>query len=97
MIKLVQDSKLETAKMLINHDWDLKIELIKRLAKIENFQTKKKLIKDFNLDHEDFPEVKEGIMKKSIKYFLGRNLYKDKNQQEFLTLDRVEDLVTGFR
>jgi len=38
MIKLVEDNKLETAKMLINQDRDLKIELIKRLTEKENFR-----------------------------------------------------------
>jgi len=29
---------------------------------------------------DDFPEVKERIMKNSMRYFLGRNLYKKSNQ-----------------
>ena len=37
-MKLVHDNNLETAKMLINHDKDLKVELIKRLTKEENFR-----------------------------------------------------------
>ena len=97
MMRLVDCNKLETAKMLINHDKNLKIELIKALSTNDNCKTAAKLIKDFNFDSDDFPEVKERIMKKSIRYFLGRNLYKDKHQQEFLTLDRVEDLITGFK
>jgi hypothetical protein len=32
-----------------------------------------------------------------MRYFLGRNLYKKQNQQDFLTLDRIEDLLTGFK
>lgn len=36
-------------------------------------------------------------MKSSMRYFLGRNLYKKQNQQDFLTLDRIEDLLTGFK
>ena len=32
-----------------------------------------------------------------MRYFLGRHLYKKSNQQEFLTLDRIEDLLTGFK
>ena len=34
------------------------------------------MIKDFRLNIDDFPEVKERIMKNSMRYFLGRNLYK---------------------
>ena len=36
-------------------------------------------------------------MKNSMRYFLGRNLYKKSNQQDFLTLDRIEDLLSGFK
>lgn len=32
-----------------------------------------------------------------MRYFLGRNLYKNQNQQDFLTLDRIEDLLSGFK
>jgi len=36
-------------------------------------------------------------MKQSMRYFLGRNLYKKSNQQYFLTLDRIEDLLSGIK
>ena len=36
-------------------------------------------------------------MKKGIRYYLGRNLYKKKNHKEYLSLDRVEDLISGFK
>lgn len=79
MMKLIDGSKLETAKMLIAHDNNLKIELIKALSTNDNCKVAARLIKDFNFNVDDFPEVKERIMKKSIRYFLGRNLYKDKH------------------
>ena len=46
---------------------------------------------------DDFPELKERIMKSSMRYFLGRNLYKKSNHQDFLTLDRIEDLLVGVK
>ena len=46
---------------------------------------------------DDFPEVKERIMKNSMRYFLGRNLYKKNDHREFLSLDRVEDLLVGIK
>jgi hypothetical protein len=55
------------------------------------------LIKDFKLNIEDFPEVKERIMKNSMRHFLGRNLYKKSNQQDYITLDRIEDLLSGIK
>ena len=36
-------------------------------------------------------------MKNSMRFFLGRNLYKKSNQQDFLTLDRIEDLLSGVK
>lgn len=97
MLKLVDTHKLETAKLLIQHDDELKVKLIKVLCTNENVKKAEGLIKDFKLNIDDFPEVKERIMKNSMRYFLGRNLYKNKNQQEFLTLDRVEDLLVGIK
>lgn len=34
------------------------------------------MIKEFRFDINDFPEVKERIMKSSMRYYLGRFLYK---------------------
>ena len=36
-------------------------------------------------------------MKKSIRYYLSRNLYKKRQEQDFMTLDRVEDVLSGFK
>ena len=97
MHKLVDLGKIETAKMLIANDNDLKIELIKSMSTNDNCKRASQLIKDFHFDPDDFPEVKERIMKNSVRYFLGRNVYKNQNQQDFLTLDRIEDLISGFK
>ena len=32
-----------------------------------------------------------------MRYYLSRNLYKKKDQKDFLTLDRIEDLLSGFK
>lgn len=49
------------------------------------------------MSEKDFPEVKERLMKKGIRYYLSRNLHKKKNHKEYLSLDRVEDLISGFK
>lgn len=97
MLKLVDLNKLETAKLLIAEDVDLKKDLIRALSTNDNCKKAAQLIKDFNFNSDDFPEVKERIMKSSMRFFLGRNLYKNQNQQDFLTLDRIEDLLSGFK
>lgn len=97
MLRLVDMNKLETAKLLIQADDKLKVELIKSLSTNDNVKKAGQLIKDFKFNIDDFPEVKERIMKNSMRYFLGRNLYKKQDQRDFLTLDRVEDLLVGIK
>ena len=97
MLKLIDANKIETAKILIMHDENLKIELIRALSNNDNCKKAAQLIKDFHFNEDDFPEVKERIMKKSIRYYLSRNLYKKRQETDFMTLDRVEDLLSGFK
>jgi len=97
MLKLVDCNKLETAKLLILNDGALKVALIRALSTNENIKKASALIKDFKLNIDDFPEVKERIMKNSMRHFLSRNLYKNSNHQDFLTLDRIEDLLVGIK
>lgn len=97
MLKLVDANKLETAKLLCQNEDKLKTDLIRALSNNDNIKKAAALIKDFRMNIDDFPEVKERIMKNSMRYFLGRNLYKKSNQQDFLTLDRIEDLLVGIK
>jgi hypothetical protein len=79
MLKLVDLNKLETAKLLIEGENDLKKDLIRALSTNDNCKKAAQLIKDFGFNADDFPEVKERIMKNSMRFFLGRNLYKNQN------------------
>ena len=36
-------------------------------------------------------------MKQSMRYYLGRFLYKKPSQDEFISLHKIEDLFEGFR
>ena len=36
-------------------------------------------------------------MKSSMRYYLGRFLYKKPNQEDYMSLDRVEDMFSGFK
>ena len=76
MLKLVDMNKLETAKLLIENNDELKKELIHSLCTNVNCKKAAQLIKDFKFNPDDFPEVKERVMKTSVRYFLGRHLYK---------------------
>ena len=97
MVRLVDLNKLETAKLLIQNNDELKKELIRLLSTNENCKKATQLVKDFKMKIDDFPELKERIMKNSMRYYLGRNLYKKQNQTDFMSLDRVEDLLSGIK
>ena len=97
MMKLVDLNKIETAKMLIENNKDLQVQLIRSLSTNDNCKKAAQLIKDFHFNEADFPEVKERLMKKGIRYYLSRNLYKKKNHKDYLSLDRVVDLISGFK
>lgn len=73
MLRLVGLGKIETAKMLVAQDDNLKVELIRALSNNDNCKKAAQLIKDFHFSEDDFPEVKERIMKKSIRFYLSRN------------------------
>jgi hypothetical protein len=55
------------------------------------------MIKEFRFDINNFPEVKERLMKNSMRYYLGRFLYKKPGQDDYLSLDRIEDMFLGFK
>jgi hypothetical protein len=97
MHKLVELGKIETAKMLVAQDDALKVQLIRALSNADNCKKAAQLIKDFHFSEDDFPEVKERIMKKSIRFYLSRSQSKKSTERDFMTLDRVEDLLSGFK
>lgn len=55
------------------------------------------MIKEFKMDINNFPEVKERLMKSSMRYYLSRFLYKKPGQEDYMSLDRIEDMLSGFR
>lgn len=55
------------------------------------------IIKEFKFNPEEFPEVKERLMKATMRYYLGKFLYKKPENEEFMSLDRIEDLFFGFK
>jgi len=76
MIKLVDMNKVETAKLLILNDEPMKIELIRVLCTNENVKKAAALIKEFKINIDDFPELKERLMKKCMRHYLSRHFKK---------------------
>ena len=56
-----------------------------------------KLITDFKLDINDFPEAKERVYKKAMRFYLGSHLYKKPGEKGYMTLAKVEDLLKGYK
>ncbi len=54
-------------------------------------------MKEFKLNINEFPELKEKLMKSSMRFYLNRFLYKTPGNEEYISLDRVEDLFKGFK
>ena len=64
----------------------------------DNCKKAAQLIKEFKFDADDFPEVKERVMKNSVRYYLAKGLYNNyKNPKDSLRLCQVEDLFSGFK
>jgi hypothetical protein len=49
-------------------------------------------IKEWKFDIDDFPEVKERLMKKSTRYYIGR-AFKKPGTDGYMSLDRIEELL----
>lgn len=77
---------------------DFVVYLINILSTNDNAKTAAGIISDFKLDINQFPALKERLLKSSMRYYLGRYLYKKKGQDEdYMSLDRIEDLLSGFK
>lgn len=54
-------------------------------------------MKDFKLNYDDFPELKERLYKQSMRYYLSRYLHKKPGHEEYMSLSRIEDLFYGVK
>lgn len=53
------------------------------------------MISYFKFDINEYPDVKEKILKKTVRYYLGRYLYKKPMDPDYMTLSKIEDLLQG--
>lgn len=56
-----------------------------------------RLIRDFKLNEDDFPDLKIRVMKKSVRYHCHNYLNKNKKDKDYMSLEKVEDLMLGFK
>jgi hypothetical protein len=65
------------------------------LSTNENAKVAAKLIADWKMDINNFPEVKERLMKACMRYYLGRYLYKKPGEKDYMSIDHIDDLFDG--
>jgi len=97
MESLIDMNKLGQAKKLVENSDELKTMLIRLLASNENSKNAAKLIQEYKYDINEFPEVRERIMKGSMRFYLGKFMYNKKGKDDFMPLFKVEDLLLGIR
>ena len=59
----------------------------------ENCKYAAEFIKDWKFDINDYPEVKERLMKKSMRYYVGRHFHSKPGSDDYMSLDRIEELL----
>lgn len=89
-------NRMPVAKQLCALDHSFKLHLIKLLSTNEHCKTAAQLVKDFKLEINEFPDLKERLFKATMRYYLGCFLYKKPGHPDHMPLDRVEDLMWGF-
>lgn len=92
---LISTQKIPTLKQFIadSQNLELKKEVIALLTTNENCKFAAEFIKEWKFNIEDFPEVKERLMKKSMKYYISRHFQVKPGQEDYMTLDRIEELL----
>jgi 3'-5' exonuclease len=95
--RLVDSNRIPSAKLLCSLDNSLILHLIKQLSTNDNCKIAAQIIDEYKLDINDFPELQERLQKQTMRYYLGRFLYKKPKTDDYLSLDRIEDLFFGFK
>ena len=97
MDKLVLLDRIPAARQLCEMDTKFTLYLVNKLASSDNCKVAQQIIAEFKLDINQFPDLKDRIMKQSMRYYLSRFLYKKPTSEDFISLDRIEDLFNGFK
>ena len=97
ILKLIDMQRIEIVKQLVEDNMELKIFTINSLATNENCKHSANLIKLWKLEVNDFPLVKERLMKSSMRFYLSRYLYNKPGMDDYMSLDKIEDMFSGFK
>jgi hypothetical protein len=71
--------------------------LVHKLIATDNCKVAHQIISEYKMDIEQFPELKERMAKQGVRHFLSKFLYKKDTSEDQISLDRLEDLFSGFK
>jgi len=95
--KLIDLNKINVAEIYVENQPEMRDFLIESLTTNEHAKKAAGIIERFNLNIDNYPGVKERLMKGTTRYYLGRFLYQKKSSADYMSLYKVEDLMIGYR
>lgn len=93
--KLIIESEMKTAIKLVKGQQKMELLLISKFSSKYKFKDAHEAIKSFGMNIDNFPEVKNGCMKNSLRWLLKRYIGNKETSEDFLPLHRIEDLLYG--
>jgi hypothetical protein len=97
ILKLIDIQKIEIAKSLADKDPKYQKFLIESLATNENCKIAAKFISNYKLSIDDYPSVKERLLKGAMRYYLGKFIYKRIQDEDYMPAWKIEDMFQGFK
>lgn len=94
---LVETNKVQEAKALASYSEEYKHFLLSLLTTNDHAKSAAKFIKAWKFNINDYPDVKERLMKATTRYYMGRYLYNKKDQKDYMELHKIEDLFDGIK
>jgi len=93
-LNLVDVNRVHECKLLLNLAEHLRRPVIEALTSPKHAKTATKLVIDFGLDPESFPELMRIVARNSAIFFISK-LFKREDHPEFAPLQKVEDVLAG--
>ena len=81
-------------RKILDKNRDLVPKVIEELSTKDNVKIASKIVKDYKLNPEDFPELQNIVSANSSHYFIKR-AFKAPSHAEYMPLHKIEDLFTN--
>ena len=93
-LNLVDVNHMHEVKLILNEVESLRVPLVRRLSSIKHHKNATKIVLDYSLSADDFPELLNIVEKNSSVFFI-RRVFKDESHVDYMPLYKVEDLLRG--